>query len=90
MAWDLLTRVYGLPKDRLYVTYFEGDAAQGLEPDLEAKWVHPGGRSRVKLICFQGDLAIFGCSRLTHPDRKCQGQLLGSVDSLSQKQRSSR
>lgn len=37
MAWDLLTRVYGLPKDRLYVTYFEGDAAQGLEPDLEAK-----------------------------------------------------
>jgi alanyl-tRNA synthetase len=39
MAWDLLTRVYGLPKDRLYVTYFEGDAAQGLEPDLEAKCV---------------------------------------------------
>lgn len=37
MAWDLLTRVYGLPKDRLYVTYFEGDAKQGLEPDLEAK-----------------------------------------------------
>lgn len=40
MAWDLLTRVYGLPKDRLYVTYFEGDAKQGLEPDLEAKWVN--------------------------------------------------
>lgn len=37
MSWDLLTRVYGLPKDRLYVTYFEGDAKQGLEPDLEAK-----------------------------------------------------
>ena len=37
MAWDLLTRVYGLPKDRLYVTYFEGDAKQGLEADLEAK-----------------------------------------------------
>jgi alanyl-tRNA synthetase len=37
MAWDLLTRVYGLPKDRLYVTYFEGDAAQGLEPDFEAQ-----------------------------------------------------
>ena len=39
MAWDLLTRVYGLPKDRLYVTYFEGDAAQGLEPDTEAQSV---------------------------------------------------
>ncbi|RXK35812.1 alanine-tRNA ligase [Tremella mesenterica] len=37
MAWDLLTRVYGLPKDRLYVTYFEGDEKQGLEPDNEAK-----------------------------------------------------
>lgn len=39
MAWDLLTRVYGLPKDRLYVTYFEGDAKQGLEPDSEAQLV---------------------------------------------------
>ncbi|KAG7910157.1 hypothetical protein KL906_002062 [Ogataea polymorpha] len=36
-SWDLLTNVYGLNKDRLYVTYFEGDAANGLEPDLEAK-----------------------------------------------------
>lgn len=35
-AWDLLTKVYGLPEDRLYVTYFEGDAEQGLEPDTEA------------------------------------------------------
>jgi len=37
MAWELLTKVYGLPKDRLYVTYFEGDSKQGLEPDLEAR-----------------------------------------------------
>lgn len=37
MAWKLLTEVYGLPKDRLYVTYFEGDAKQGLEPDTEAR-----------------------------------------------------
>jgi len=36
-SWDLLTNVYGLPKDRLYVTYFEGDPANGLGPDLEAK-----------------------------------------------------
>ncbi|ORY24753.1 tRNA synthetases class II (A)-domain-containing protein [Naematelia encephala] len=39
MAWDLLTRVYGLPKDRLYVTYFEGDDKQGLEPDSEAQQI---------------------------------------------------
>lgn len=35
-AWKLLTEVYGLPSDQLYVTYFEGDPKQGLEPDLEA------------------------------------------------------
>ncbi|CZT47027.1 probable alanine--tRNA ligase, cytosolic [Rhynchosporium secalis] len=37
MSWELLTKVYGLDPDRLYVTYFEGDASAGLEPDLEAK-----------------------------------------------------
>ncbi|CAN3354615.1 alanine--tRNA ligase [Diutina catenulata] len=43
-SWELLTKVYGLEPDRLYVTYFEGDAAQGLEPDLEAKqmWLAQG------------------------------------------------
>lgn len=37
MAWKLLTEVYGLDPNRLYVTYFEGDAKQGLKPDDEAK-----------------------------------------------------
>ncbi|KAJ2918578.1 hypothetical protein MD484_g1897, partial [Candolleomyces efflorescens] len=43
-SWDLLTNVYKLPADRLYVTYFEGDPANGLEPDLEAKqyWLDQG------------------------------------------------
>ena len=36
-SWELLTKVYGLDPDRLYVTYFEGNEAGGLEPDLEAK-----------------------------------------------------
>ncbi|KAE8234372.1 hypothetical protein CF326_g588 [Tilletia indica] len=36
-AWELLTKVYKLPADRLYVTYFEGDAKLGLEPDLETR-----------------------------------------------------
>ena len=45
-SWELLTEVYGLPKDRLYVTVFEGDAADGLPADAEAaaewaKWVAP-------------------------------------------------
>ena len=43
-AWELLTKEYGLPKDRLYVSVFEGDKKQGLAPDDEArafwkKWV---------------------------------------------------
>jgi len=44
MAWELLTKVYGIPKDRLYVTYFEGDEKLGLQPDLEAKklWLDAG------------------------------------------------
>lgn len=36
-SWELLTKVYGLEKDRLYVTYFEGDANIGLAPDNEAR-----------------------------------------------------
>ena len=43
-AWDLLTKVYGLDPQRLYVTYFEGNEEGGLEPDLEAKelWLQVG------------------------------------------------
>ena len=46
-SWELLTGVYGIPKDRLYVTVFEGDRAEGLEPDEESreewrKWIGEG------------------------------------------------
>jgi len=36
-AWELLTEVYKLEKDRLYVTYFEGDASDGTGPDTETQ-----------------------------------------------------
>jgi alanyl-tRNA synthetase len=39
MAWKLLTEVYKLPPNRLYITYFGGDEALGLGPDLEAKQI---------------------------------------------------
>ena len=39
MAWELLTVVYGLDGDRLYATYFGGDASQGLEADEEARQI---------------------------------------------------
>ncbi len=35
-AWELLTEVYQLPKDRLYVSVFEGDKSDNLEKDQEA------------------------------------------------------
>jgi alanyl-tRNA synthetase len=35
-AWELLTEVYGLEKDCLYVTVFGGDAADGMDRDNEA------------------------------------------------------
>ena len=43
-AWDLLTNVYKLPKERLYVTYFGGDVKMKLDPDDEARkfWLDLG------------------------------------------------
>ena len=43
-SWELLTEVYGIPKDRLYVTVFEGDSGDKLPRDTEAyeewkKWI---------------------------------------------------
>ena len=45
-SWELLTNVYGLEKDRLYVTVFEGDKKENLAFDQEAydewkKYVDP-------------------------------------------------
>ena len=36
MAWELLTKVYELPKDRLYVTVFEGDVSDNIGVDQES------------------------------------------------------
>src|SRR5450432_1476953 len=43
-SWELLTTIYGLDKNRLYVTVFEGDEKEGLPKDEEAynewkKWI---------------------------------------------------
>jgi alanyl-tRNA synthetase len=43
-AWELLTEVYKIPKENLYVTIFEGAPEEGLERDTEAydfwkKWI---------------------------------------------------
>jgi alanyl-tRNA synthetase len=35
-SWELLTEVYKIPKDQLYVSVFEGDEKEGLPKDQEA------------------------------------------------------
>ena len=35
-SWELLTEVYKIPKDKLYVSIFEGDDKEGLPRDTEA------------------------------------------------------
>jgi len=45
-SWELLTTLYDIPKDRMYVTVFEGDPQNGLPADSEAlaewkKWIAP-------------------------------------------------
>uniref|UniRef100_A0A673TBU6 Alanine--tRNA ligase n=1 Tax=Suricata suricatta TaxID=37032 RepID=A0A673TBU6_SURSU len=53
MAWELLTRVYGIPEDRLWVSYFGGDAKAGLDPDLESRdiWLSLGVHASHMLSC---------------------------------------
>jgi len=51
-AWELLTKVYGIDENRLYATYFSGDASLGLESDEEARqyWLR-----------FLPDERVIGC-----------------------------
>ncbi|KAF5399050.1 Alanyl tRNA synthetase cytoplasmic [Paragonimus heterotremus] len=43
-AWELLTKVWKIPSDRLYVTYFGGFESAGLPPDNDARaiWLSIG------------------------------------------------
>ncbi|XP_061737094.1 alanine--tRNA ligase, mitochondrial isoform X1 [Nerophis ophidion] len=47
MAWSLLTQHYGIPADRLYVSYFAGDPRSGLAADEETRqiWLELGRTS---------------------------------------------
>lgn len=55
-AWQLLTEEYKLPKDRLYVTVFEGDETDGLEADDDAAliWENYIEKDRI-LFCDKKD-----------------------------------
>jgi alanyl-tRNA synthetase len=90
-GWELLTGVYNIDKDRLYVTVFEGDAKEGLAKDTKAYdywklWI-PGDRilmgSRKDNFWEMGEAGPCGpCSEihidLRDPDerKKIQGSTL--------------
>lgn len=50
-AWELLTEVYKIPKDRLYITVFEGDEKDGVPQDTESMeiWKKHIGHDRIIL-----------------------------------------
>jgi alanyl-tRNA synthetase len=51
-AWELLTEVYRLDKDRIYVSVFSGDAADGLERDEEAAAIWGGLVAKDRILGF--------------------------------------
>ena len=53
-AWELLTEVWGLPKERLWITVFSGDEADGLGADEEAErlWIEEAGVDPSRVLRF--------------------------------------
>ena len=51
-AWELLTKVYEIAPDRLYVTVFEGDVKDNLAPDVEAEQLWQKWISKDRILRF--------------------------------------
>jgi len=78
-AWELLTEVYQLPKDRIYVTVFEGDTSDNLAKDDDAAriWEKYIAKDRILLgnkkdnFWEMGDLGPCGpCTEIHFDSRK--------------------
>lgn len=52
MAWDLLTNVYKIDKDRIYITVFGGDENDGTQPDTEAEGMWKAHMSADRIMHF--------------------------------------
>ncbi len=81
-AWELLTEVYGLDKDRLYVTVFEGDAGDGLEADEEAKgiWAKWVPEDRILLASKKDNFWEMGETGPCGPSSEIHIDLRGDAD----------
>jgi len=62
MGWDFLTRVLGLPKDRLWITIHEGDPEMDLGPDDEARkiWQNFVPADRIKAFSTKDNFWSMG------------------------------
>ena len=91
-SWELLTKVYGLDKNRLYVTIFEGDEKEKLPRDDEAynEWKNWVSEDRIILgnkkdnFWEMGDTGPCGpCTEIhydTRPDANSDGHSLVNND----------
>ena len=78
-AWELLTKVWGLDPDRLWVTVFGGDEKDGLAADEEAEriWIEEAGVPAERVLRFSrkdnfwemGDTGPCGPCTEIHIDR---------------------
>jgi len=81
-SWELLTEVYGLPEDRLYVTVFQGDEKEGLPRDEEAYgfWKEHTAEDRILLgnkkdnFWEMGDTGPCGPCTEIHVDMRPDGE----------------
>jgi alanyl-tRNA synthetase len=78
-AWELLTKVWGIPRERLWVTVFGGDAKDKLPADEEAAsiWIEKAGVDPARVLRFgkkdnfweMGDTGPCGPCTEIHIDR---------------------
>jgi alanyl-tRNA synthetase len=82
-AWELLTKVWGISQERLWVTVFGGDAKDGLAADEEAQkiWIEKAGIDPARVLRFgrkdnfweMGDTGPCGPCTEIHIDRGGRG-----------------
>jgi alanyl-tRNA synthetase len=88
MAWELCTKVYGLPEERLWVSVFGGSDAVGADNDAEAIWRDRVGVGPERILRL-GEKENFWRMGDTGPCGPCSeihydlGEDLTSVDGVS-------